>query len=54
LIQTKPPGQKALKEEKMNWKQLIISNNNAEKEALQIRFKLNQAIPYTVLVDEKF
>lgn len=44
--------QKALQEEKMNWKQLIISNNPAEKEALQIHFKLNSAVPYTVLVDD--
>lgn len=48
----KAAWQKAMKEEKMNWKQLIISNNSAEKEALQIHFKLNQAIPYTVLVDD--
>lgn len=50
----KKAWQKALKEEKMNWKQLIISNNNTEKEALQIHFMLNQAIPYTVLVDDNF
>jgi len=35
----------------MYWKQLIISNKLNENEALQIYFKLNQAIPYTVLVD---
>ena len=43
--------QKALKEENMKWKQLIVSNDISENEALQIHFKLNQAIPYTVLVD---
>lgn len=47
----KSSWQKALKEENMNWKQLITSNNSSEKEALQIHFKLNQAIPYTVLID---
>lgn len=46
--------QKALKEEQMSWKQLIVNNNAADNEALQIRFKLNQAIPYTVLVDHNF
>ncbi|MDQ1097166.1 MULTISPECIES: TlpA disulfide reductase family protein [Chryseobacterium] len=48
----KPSWFKALKEEDMKWKQLVI-NNLSEKEALQIRFKLNQAIPYNVLVDNK-
>lgn len=42
---------KALKDENMDWKQLIISKKTSENEALQIHFKLNGAIPYTVLVD---
>jgi hypothetical protein len=47
----KSAWQKALKQEKMDWKQLIVSNNNLDLEALQIHFKLNQAIPYTILID---
>lgn len=43
--------QKALKEEQMNWKQLIINEKDSSYESLQILFKLNEAIPYTVLVD---
>lgn len=43
--------QKALKEEKMDWKQLIANDKTSDYEALQIRFKLNQAIPYTILID---
>lgn len=47
----KSPWKKALKEEKMGWKQLIVNDNISDNEALQIHFKLNQAIPYTVLID---
>lgn len=42
---------KAMNEEKMEWKQLLAGNSLSEKEALQIHFKLNSAIPYTVVVD---
>ncbi|WP_415325471.1 thioredoxin-like domain-containing protein [Chryseobacterium sp. MMS23-Vi53] len=43
--------QKALKEEQMNWKQMISNEKDSSYESLQILFKLNGAIPYTVLVD---
>ncbi|MCU7613102.1 AhpC/TSA family protein [Chryseobacterium sp. GMJ5] len=43
--------QKALAQENMSWKQLIADKKNSAYETLQIRFKLNGAIPYTVLVD---
>ncbi|MCL1658400.1 AhpC/TSA family protein [Elizabethkingia miricola] len=44
---------KALKEENMEWKQLHISEKNSprEYEDIQMYFKFNGAIPYTVLVD---
>jgi len=36
----------------MNWKQLIVSKKNkSDFEFLQIQFKFNQAILYTVLAD---
>lgn len=46
--------QNALKQENMMWKQLIKSGKPTEDEALQIRFRVNQAIPYTVLVDKDY
>ncbi|WP_294199192.1 TlpA disulfide reductase family protein [uncultured Chryseobacterium sp.] len=45
---------KALKEEKMNWKQFVINEKDPDYEKVQIRFRLNGAIPYTVLVDNDF
>lgn len=42
---------KALEDEKMDWKQLIVQEKNSAYESLQIHFKMNQAIPYTVVVD---
>ncbi|MCL1676815.1 TlpA disulfide reductase family protein [Elizabethkingia meningoseptica] len=42
---------KALTQEQMDWTQLIVNNGTPEYESLQIHFKLNQAIPYTILVD---
>ena len=42
---------KALKYENMEWKQLLVNKTNPAYETLQIQLKLNQAIPYTVLVD---
>ncbi|MCL1674363.1 TlpA disulfide reductase family protein [Elizabethkingia meningoseptica] len=42
---------KAIQEEQMTWKQLIVSNGTPAYEDLQIHFKFNNAIPYTVLVD---
>ncbi|WP_435523484.1 hypothetical protein [Chryseobacterium indoltheticum] len=45
-------GKEALNIEKMDWKQLIVNEKNkTDFESVQIHFKLNQAIPYTVLVD---
>lgn len=47
----KSAWQKALKQENMTWKQLFVSDKGMDHEALQIHFKLNQAIPYTILID---
>lgn len=44
---------KVLNLERMPWKQLVVSNEQ-EKEAMQLQFKLNSAIPYSVLVDSNF
>ena len=44
--------QNALKQENMMWKQLIKSGKPTVDEALQIHFRVNQAIPYTVLVGQ--
>ncbi|WP_294288431.1 TlpA disulfide reductase family protein [uncultured Chryseobacterium sp.] len=46
--------EKALKEEKMNWKQFIINEKDPDYEKVQMRFRLNGAIPYTVLIDNRF
>jgi hypothetical protein len=43
--------EKTLKDEKMEWKQLIVNSSSPAYENFQIIFKLNNAIPYTVLVD---
>ncbi len=45
---------KALNEEKMNWKQFIINEKDSNYEKIQMQFRLNGAIPYTVLVDNNF
>jgi thiol-disulfide isomerase/thioredoxin len=42
---------KALNEEKMDWKQLIINDKDPNYEKIQMHFRLNGAIPYTVLLD---
>ena len=42
---------KALKDEKMEWKQLIVNSSSPAYESFQIILKLNNAIPYTVLVN---
>lgn len=47
----KAAWKKALKDEQMIWKQLIANDKDPAYENLQIQFKLNGAIPYTVLVD---
>lgn len=47
----KKSWQKALLQENIGWKQLIANEKNPDYEKLQILFKLNKAIPYTVLVD---
>lgn len=51
IDQDKKDWQKSLKQENMNWKQLIAKDRNSDYEKLQILFKLNGAIPYTVLID---
>ncbi|GAA5094402.1 hypothetical protein GCM10023210_26010 [Chryseobacterium ginsengisoli] len=45
---------KTLNEEKMNWKQFIINEKDSNYEKIQMQFRLNGAIPYTVLVDNNF
>ncbi|GEN77992.1 TlpA disulfide reductase family protein [Chryseobacterium hagamense] len=45
---------KALNEEQMTWKQYIIAEKDPDYEKIQMRFRLNGAIPYTVLVDNDF
>ncbi len=45
---------KALKEEQMNWRQFIINEKDQAYEKIQMRFRLNGAIPYTVLTDNNF
>ncbi|PWN62486.1 TlpA family protein disulfide reductase [Chryseobacterium viscerum] len=42
---------KALSEEKMSWKQFIINSENPAYNDLQILFKFNNTIPYTILID---
>lgn len=42
---------KSLLEEKMPWKQFIINSQNSAYNDLQILFKFNNAIPYTVIID---
>lgn len=42
---------KAISEEKMPWKQFIVNSKNPAYNDLQILFKFNNAIPYTVLID---
>jgi thiol-disulfide isomerase/thioredoxin len=42
---------KALGQEQMNWKQFIVNGKDTNYEKIQMRFRLNGAIPYTVLVD---
>ncbi|KQT20693.1 hypothetical protein ASG22_17110 [Chryseobacterium sp. Leaf405] len=45
---------KALNEEKMVWKQFIVNDKDPNYEKIQMQFKLNGAIPYTVLMDNNF
>jgi len=45
---------KALNEEKMGWKQFIVNDKDPNYEKIQMQFKLNGAIPYTVLMDNNF
>ncbi|MFP3599292.1 thioredoxin-like domain-containing protein [Chryseobacterium sp. SIMBA_029] len=47
----KTAWKKALKDEQMIWKQLTANDTDPSYENLQIQFKLNGAIPYTLLVD---
>lgn len=43
--------QKALGQEQMNWRQFIVNEKDPNYESIQMHFRLNGAIPYTVLVD---
>ncbi|WP_407499933.1 TlpA family protein disulfide reductase [Elizabethkingia anophelis] len=47
----KATWKKALNKEQMPWKQFIVNDKEEAYEDLQILFKFNNAIPYTVLVD---
>ncbi|WP_312341383.1 TlpA disulfide reductase family protein [Chryseobacterium binzhouense] len=52
LDEDKKSWKEALALENMTWKQLIVNKKNiTDYEALQIHYKLDQAIPYTVLID---
>jgi thiol-disulfide isomerase/thioredoxin len=54
IDENKNAWQKALNEEKMDWKQLMITEKDPNYEKIQMHFRLNGAIPYTVLVDNNF
>ena len=47
----KAAWKKALEKEQMPWKQFVVNEKEEAYEDLQILFKFNNAIPYTVLVD---
>ena len=38
----------------MGWKQFIVNDKDPNYEKIQMHFRLNGAIPYTVLVDNNF
>jgi thiol-disulfide isomerase/thioredoxin len=46
-----PFWQKALEQENMSWKQLILNKKSKEYEPIEIFFQLNNSIPYIALVD---
>jgi thiol-disulfide isomerase/thioredoxin len=54
IDEDKKAWKKALNEEQMKWKQFIITEKDPDYEKIQMRFRLNGAIPYTVLVDNNF
>ena len=54
IDEDKKAWKKALNEEHMKWKQFIITEKDPDYEKIQMRFRLNGAIPYTVLVDNNF
>ena len=43
--------EKALNKEKMDWKQFIVNEKDPIMKKIQMHFKLNGTIPYTVLLD---
>lgn len=45
---------KALSEEKMDWAQFITNEKDLNYEKIQMHFRLNGAIPYTVLIDNNY
>jgi thiol-disulfide isomerase/thioredoxin len=51
IDEDKNAWKKALGQEQMNWKQFIVNGRDTNYEKIQMRFRLNGAIPYTVLVD---
>lgn len=51
IDEDKNAWKKALNEEKMNWRQFIFNGKDPNYEKIQMHFKLNGAIPYTVLLD---
>lgn len=54
IDENKNAWQKALNEERMDWKQLTITGKDPNYEKIQMHFRLNGAIPYTVLIDNNF
>jgi thiol-disulfide isomerase/thioredoxin len=51
IDEDKNAWKKALGQEQMKWKQFIVNGRDTNYEKIQMRFRLNGAIPYTVLVD---
>jgi thiol-disulfide isomerase/thioredoxin len=51
IDEDKNAWKKALNQEQMGWKQFIVNGRDTNYEKIQMRFRLNGAIPYTVLVD---
>ncbi|MDQ0591655.1 thiol-disulfide isomerase/thioredoxin [Chryseobacterium ginsenosidimutans] len=51
IDEDKNAWKKALNQEKMGWNQFIVNDKDPNYEKIQMHFRLNGAIPYTVLVD---
>ncbi|GAA4158266.1 hypothetical protein GCM10022217_19310 [Chryseobacterium ginsenosidimutans] len=51
IDEDKNAWKKALNQEQMGWNQFIVNDKDPNYEKIQMHFRLNGAIPYTVLVD---